>query len=184
MKRFESRMMAVIGVGAATVVLMVSGGGSAVAAPSAGPIAKAQDVLGVWLGELTGYQDGQEVEWQYRLTVRKAKGQAGVAWEEWRDCEGNEAACAAGKATGGGWGQPSRVLFAMDAEQVIHGVSESGGITGVGDATGKTIYILMLCRGSGDSWDSEMATSGVTRMKLGLQWETFAVSGPLLRQSS
>ena len=182
MSRVSSRALAAVGAGAFAVALTVSGGVSAVAAPSSGPIAKAQDVLGVWLGELTGYQDGQEVDWQYRLTVRKAKGQAGVAWGEWRDCEGNEAACAAGKATGGGWGQPSRVVFAMDAEHVIHGVSESGAAIGVGDATGQTIHISMLCRGSGDSWDSAMATSGVTRMKLGQQWDTFAVSGPLIRQ--
>ena len=182
MNRLSRRALAVIGAGVFAMTLTVGGAGSAGAVPTSGPITQARDLLGVWVGELTGYNQGQEVEWQYRLTVRKTKGQAGVAWEEWRDCEGNEAACAAGKATGGGWGQPSRVLFAMDAEHVIHGVSESGAFAGVGDATGQTIHALMLCGGSEDSWDSAMATSGVTRMKLGQQWDTFAVSGPLIRQ--
>ena len=183
MKRFESRILAVVGAGVLTVALTVGVGGPAVAAQRSGPITRAQDVLGVWLGELTGYQGGQEVDWQYRLTVRKAKGQAGVAWEEWRDCEGNEAACAAGKATGGGWGQPSRVLFAMDAEHVIHGVSDSGAFTGKGDATGGSIHVIMVCAGTQDLWDSATAMSGGTRKMVGQeQWAAFAVSGTTIRQ--
>ena len=102
MNRLRNRALALIVAGAFTVALTVGGAGSAGAAPTSEPITEAKNVLGVRLGEMTGFQNGQEVDWQYRLTVRKAKGQAGVAWEEWRDCEGNEVACAAGKATGGG----------------------------------------------------------------------------------
>ncbi len=144
MSRFGSRTLAAVGTGALAVVLAVSGGVPAGAAPSSGPITDAKDVLGVWLGELSGYEEGEEVDWQYRLTVRKAKGQAGVAWEEWRDCGDHEAACAAGKATGGGWSQPSRLLFAMDKGHVIHGVGEAGQVIMTPDTTGNVLSAVKV----------------------------------------
>ncbi len=187
MSRFGSRTLAAVGAGAFAVVLAVGGGVPAGAAPASGPITEAKDVLGVWLGELAGYEEGQEVDWQYRLTVRKAKGEAGVAWEEWRDCVEHAAACAAGKATGGGWSQPSRVLFAMDSDHVIHGVSAAGMWAGETDKTGNTIQVVMVCQGSTDSsWTAMPATSGSTPkfMYAGGQWQAFAVTGSMARQPS
>lgn len=58
MSRFGSRTLAAVGTGALAVVLAVSGGVPAGAAPSSGPITDAKDVLGVWLGELSGYEEG------------------------------------------------------------------------------------------------------------------------------
>ena len=108
----------------------------------------------------------------------------GVAWEEWRDCADYEAACAAGKATGGGWSKASRVLFALDSDHVIHGVSEAGGVRGVGDATGSAMVVVMLCSGEQDAWYSEMATSGASQRDLSLNlWDAFAVTGVLARQA-
>ena len=179
MSRLSSRAFAAVGAGALTVALAVSGGVPAVAAPASGPITQARDVLGVWVGELTGYNEGQEVEWQYRLTVRKARGQAGVAWEEWRDCVDHEAACAAGKATGGGWSQPSRVLFAMGPDHVIHGVSEAGIAAAAPDETGGVLNVTYVCQGDpGVMWTSA-ANSVAPRMAYG---GTYAVSGSLVRQ--
>jgi hypothetical protein len=182
MSRLSSRAFAAVGAGALTVALTVSGAGSAVAAPASGPITQARDVLGVWVGELTGYNEGQEVDWQYRLTVRKARGQAGVAWEEWRYCVDHEAACAAGKATGGGWSQPSRVLFAMGPDHVIHGVSEAGVIMGVGsDETGGLLNVTYVCEGvPGGMW-GYVANSVAPRM---IDEGTYAVSGQIVRQRS
>ena len=186
MSKFGSRALAAVGAGAFAVALTVGGGVPAGAAPASGPITKAQDVLGVWLGEMTGYQEGQEVDWQYRLTVRKAKGQAGVAWEEWRDCGGNEAACAAGKATGVGWSQPSRLLFAMDADHTIHGVSESGGVRIVPGETGDELEVVMVCQGSPDSeWTTAAVMTGATqRATTTNSWGAFAVTGAIARQPS
>ncbi len=178
--RLSSRAFAAMGAGALTVVLTVSGGVPAVAAPASGPITQARDVLGVWVGELTGYNEGQEVDWQYRLTIRKARGQAGVAWEEWRDCVDHEAACAAGKATGGGWSQPSRVLFAMGPDHVIHGVSEAGAIKGVApDETGGVLNVTYVCQGDpGGMWTSVANSLAPRMISVGM----YAVSGPLVRQ--
>ena len=187
MSRFTSRALAALGAGAVAVAVSVGGGVPAGAAPASGPITEAKDVLGVWLGELSGYEAGQEVDWQYRLTVRKAKGQAGVAWEEWRDCGDHAAACAAGKATGGGWSQPSRVLFAMDSNHVIHGVSASGRVMGEPDETGNTFQVVMVCPGSTDAmWVSTPVTSGSSpkAMDVGAGWQPFVVTGAIARQPS
>ena len=187
MSRFTSRALAAVAAGAVAVAVSVGGGVPAGAAPSSGPITEARDVLGVWLGELSGYEEGQEVDWQYRLTVRKAKGQAGVAWEEWRDCGDHAAACAAGKATGGGWSQPSRVLFAMDSNHVIHGVSASGRVMGEPDETGNTFQVVMVCQGSTDAmWVSTPVTSGSSpkAMDVGAGWQPFVVTGAIARQPS
>ena len=185
MSRFGSRTLAAVGAGAFAVVLAVGGGVPAGAAPSSGPIAEAKDVLGVWLGKLSGYEEGQEVDWQYRLTVRKAKGQAGVAWGELRDCVDHAAACAAGKATGGGWSQPARVLFAMGPDHVIHGVSMSGVLILTPDETGSTLQVVKVCQGSSESdWTAMPATSGsaTKATNVGGGWEAFAVTGTLARQ--
>ena len=186
MSRLSSRAFAAIGAGALTVVLAVSGGVPAVAAPASGPITEARDLLGVWLGELSGYEEGQEVDWQYRLTVRKAKGQAGVAWGELRDCVDHEAACAAGKATGGGWSQPARVLFAMGPDHVIHGVSMSGIALLSPDETGSTLNLVKVCQGSSESeWTAMPVTSGSTPKAMGAEmWQAFAVTGLMVRQSA
>lgn len=142
MSRLSNRVLAAVGAGAFAVAFTVGGGVPAQAAPASGPITEAKDVLGVWLGEMSGYSEGQEVDWQYRLTVRKAKGQAGVGWEEWRDCGDHEAACASGKATGGGWSQPSRLLFAMEKGHVIHGVGEAGQVIMTPDKTGNVLSVI------------------------------------------
>ena len=181
MSRLGSRALAAVGAGAFAVAMTVSGGAPANAAPASGPITQARDLLGVWVGELSGYNEGQEVDWQYRLTVRKAKGQAGVAWEEWRDCEENKAACAAGKFTGGGWSQPSRVLFAMDSNHVIQGVSEVGGIIASPDESGDVLNINYLCQGREVMWTS--VTNGASPRNMEA-WGTYAVVGHAVRQPS
>ena len=181
MSRLGSRALAAVGAGAFAVAMTVSGGAPANAAPASGPITQARDLLGVWVGELSGYNEGQEVDWQYRLTVRKAKGQAGVAWEEWRDCEENKAACAAGKFTGGGWSQPSRVLFAMDSDHVIQGVSEVGRIIASPDESGDVLNINYLCQGREVMWTS--VTNGASPRNTEA-WGTYAVVGHAVRQPS
>ncbi len=181
MSRLGSRSLAAVGAGAFAVAMTVSGGAPANAAPASGPITQARDLLGVWVGELTGYNEGQEVDWQYRLTVRKAKGQAGIAWEEWRDCEENKAACAAGKSTGGGWSQPSRVLFAMDSDHVIHGVGEAGVTLMVSDESGDVLNINYLCQGRDVMWTS--VTSGPSPRNTEA-WGPYAVVGHAVRQPS
>ncbi len=187
MSRFGSRTLAAVGAGAFAVVLTVGGAVPAGAAPSSGPITEAKDVLGVWLGELSGYQEGQEVDWQYRLTVRKAKDQAGVAWGELRDCGDHAAACAAGKATGGGWSRPARVLCAMGPDHVIHGVSMSGVLTLTPDETGNSFYALKVCQGiTASAWTAMTATSGSTPKATGVgnYSKAFAVTGSMARQPS
>ena len=187
MSRFRSRTLAAVGAGAFAVVLAVGGGVPAGAAPASGPITEAKDLLGVWLGELSGYEEGQEVDWQYRLTFRKANGQAGVAWGELRDCAAHAAACAAGKATGGGWSQPARVLFAMGTDHVIHGVSMSGFVTLTPDETGNTLDLVKVCQGSSESeWTAMPVASGSApkAMDAGCGWNAFAVTGSMTRQTS
>ena len=181
MSRMSNRVSAAVVAGVVAVALTISGAGAAGAAPASGPITEARDVLGVWLGELTGYQEGQEVDWQYRLTVRKTKGQAGVAWQEWRHCANHEAACAAGKDTGGGWGQPSRLLFVMDKAHVIHGVSETGVATVMPDPTGDTMAMAKLCVGPQDQYAAPVdATVGGTQQMA--PFGAMAVTGTLYRQ--
>ena len=71
MNRFSSPVLAVIGAGAFAIALTVGGAGSAVAAPTSGPIDSLQDLKGSWLSSLTGFQEGDPISWQHRLTVRK-----------------------------------------------------------------------------------------------------------------
>ena len=102
MSRFGSRTLAAVGAGAFAVVLAVGGGVPAGAAPESGQIDSMSDLKGGWLTPLVGFQGGDSVSWQHRLIVRKVKGQAAVAWEEWRDCAGHAVACRTGKASDGG----------------------------------------------------------------------------------
>ena len=149
MGRLGSRVLAAVGAVSVALALTVGSAGSVGAAPSSGPITQARNMLGVWLGEMTGYQEGQEVVWQYRLTVRKVKGQAGVAWAQWRDCKTHKLACEATRShlrtDGVGWGEPSRLQFVIDKAGTIRGVTEFGGFTATSDATGTTIMAVMLC---------------------------------------
>ncbi len=108
------------------VGLLLTPPATAAAATPEPIINSTKDLKGVWLTRMQGYSDGKPVQWQYRLTVRKADGVAAVAWEEWRDCADHAAACKAGKASGGGWTAPSRVLLSMGRDGRILGVSEAG----------------------------------------------------------
>jgi hypothetical protein len=80
MNRLSRRALAVMGAGVFAVALTVGGAGSAGAAPTSGPIQTMQDFKGGWLTSLTGFQDGDPINWQHRMIVRKVKGSAGVAW--------------------------------------------------------------------------------------------------------
>lgn len=184
MSRFAMRVLPAAGAAAFAVALTVGAGAPVGALPEPGPITEASDLLGVWLGEVTGYQEGQEVDWQYRMTVRKAKGQAGVAWEEWRDCEGHERACAAGTGTGGGWSQPTRVLLVLDAEHGIHGVSERGFLTAPAATDSDTLHVVVVCQGSsGGGWTQVPVTSGATQRAMTTNSSgAFAVSGSMSRE--
>ena len=193
MSRLGRRAIAAIGSGGFAVALVMCCATSSTAAPASGPITKAQDVHGVWLGEMTGYQAGQEVDWQYRVTFRKSNGQAGVGWQEWRDCTDNKAACAAGKARGGGWSQPARLLFVMDQDHVLHGVDDQGFATFQSDATGNQLLAMHICQGrvTGQDWAAS-ATSDVSpggnpmtanfAMEPGQGWTGHAVQGSMWRQ--
>ena len=181
MCRLSNRVLAAVGAGVFAMGLMVNGGVPADAAPASGPIMEARDLLGVWVGEMTGYNEAQEVDLQYRLTVRKAKGQAGIAWEEWRNCEENRAACAAGKTTGGGWTQPSRILFVMDKGHVVHGVGETGGWIGTPNSTGDVLSAVKVCQGAPDgvTWTTGASTSDTqATMQLGRH----VIGGDMVRQ--
>lgn len=108
---------------------------------------------------LAGFQAGDPVSWQHRLTVRKVKGAAAVAWEEWRDCAEHVAACKAGQATGGGWTSPSWVLLVTDPKGTVHGIGAGG--------------TLKLTPG-------ESAMSGMTAVMIGAgqQQDTLATRAP------
>ena len=142
MSRLSSRAFAAVGAGALTVALTVGGGGSAVAAPTSGPIETMQDLKGGWLTPLTGFQDGDAIGWQHRMIVRKVLGSAAVAWEQWRDCADYAVACKAGKATGDGWSNPTRVLMVMDSNGVVHGVGATGTLLLTPDEEGLTAVML------------------------------------------
>ena len=128
MNRLSSRALAVMGAAVFAVALTVGGAGAAGAAPTSGPIQTMQDFKGGWLTSLTGFQDGDPISWQHRMIVRKVKGSAAVAWEQWRDCADHAAKCKAGKANGDGWSAPSRVLLVMEPKGVVHGVGATGTI--------------------------------------------------------
>jgi hypothetical protein len=142
MKKLSSRAMAVMGASVFAVALTVGGTGSAGAAPTSGPIETMQDFKGGWLTSLTGFQDGDPISWQHRMIVRKVKGSAGVAWEQWRDCADYADKCNAGKATGDGWTAPSRVLLVLDPKGVVHGVGATGTIMLTPDGDGLSAVMM------------------------------------------
>ena len=147
------------------MALTVGGGGSAVAAPTAGPIETLQDLKGGWLTPLTGVREGSPVSWQHRLIVRKVKESAGVAWEQWRDCADHAAKCKAGKATGDGWSDPTRVLMVMDSKGVAHGVGATGTIMLTPDGEGLTAVMLSHGQQGSGAATSNPTTSAQSRTK-------------------
>ena len=165
MSRLSSRAFAAVGAGALTVALTVSGGGSAVAAPTSGPIETMQDLKGGWLTPLTGFQDGDAISWQHRMIVRKVLGSAAVAWEQWRDCADYAVACKAGKATGDGWSAPSRVLMVMDSNGVVHGVGATGTLLLTPDEEGMTAVMLSHGQQGSGAATSNPTTSAQSRTK-------------------
>ena len=175
MGRGMTRVIGAVAAGVVACAVGVSGAGEAGAA-TPGPVAKVSDLKGTWVGRMVGYQESQVVDWQYRLTVRKTNGHAGVAWETWRDCAGHERACAAGTATGTGWSAPTRVLFAMSPDNVIHAVSQSGFWVGSPTDDGM-MPIVMTCAGLGMSLlPMGSAQSGTE------SWGAFATTGTLAMQ--
>ena len=177
MNRLSRRSLAVIGAGAFAVALTVSGGGSAVAAPTSGPIETMQDLKGGWLTPLTGFQDGDPISWQHRMIVRKVLGAAAVAWEQWRDCADYAVACKAGKATGDGWTAPSRVLMVMDSKGVVHGVGATGTILLTPDGDGLTAVMLSHEKQGSGPATSNPTTSAQSRTKLSVEPGGISVSG-------
>jgi hypothetical protein len=150
MIRFANRVLAAAGVGVFAVALTITGVGSAGAAPASGEVDSIQDLKGSWLTSLAGYQEGQDVTWQHLMTVRKVKGSAAVAWEAWRDCADHPRECKAGEANGDGWSAPSRVLLAMDAAGIVHGVGATGSMTLTPGEDGMSA--VMLSAGQRDNW--------------------------------
>jgi len=160
MNRMIRRALAVMGAGVFSVALTVGGSGSAGAAPTSGPIQTMQDFKGGWLTSLTGFQDGDPISWQHRMIVRKVKGSAAVAWEQWRDCADHAAKCEAGKATGDGWTAPSRVLLVMEPKGVVHGVGATGTIMLTPDGDG--FSAVMMSSGQRSSATPTPTTSGMS----------------------
>ena len=165
MSRLSSRAFAAVGAGALTLALTVSGGGSAVAAPTSGQVETMQDLKGGWLTSLTGFQYGDAISWQHRMIVRKVLGSAAVAWEQWRDCADYAVACKAGKATGDGWTSPSRVLMVMDSNGVVHGVGATGTLLLTPDEEGMTAVMLSHGQQGSGAATSNPTTSAQSRTK-------------------
>jgi len=179
MNKLSSRALTVMGAGVFAVALTVSGAGAAGAAPTSGPIETMQDFKGGWLTSLTGFQDGDPISWQHRMIVRKVKGSAGVAWEQWRDCADHKAKCKAGKATGDGWSAPSRVLLVLDPKGVVHGVGATGTIILTPDGDG--LSAVMMSSGQRESVTPTPTTSGLSAIAArdSSSMRTTPVFGPL-----
>ena len=163
LNRLSSKALAAVGAGAFAVALTVGGAGSAVAAPTSGQIETMQDLKGAWLTSLTGFREGDPISWLHRLTVRKVKGSAAVAWEEWLDCALQAADCKAakvGKQTGVNWSAPSRVLMVMDSKGVVHGFGTYGSILLASGGDGMSAVVLS--NEQRDEWTStpDSTTSG------------------------
>ena len=163
MSRSARRGVAVAGAAVFAVSLSVGGAGSAVAAPTSGPIDSMADMKGTWLTPLTGFREGDPIKWMHQLKVRKVLGSAAVAWEEWLDCEVQAADCTAakaGKQTGVNWSKPTRVLMVMGPNSVVHGVGTYGTFMLTPDGDG--ITAVMLSNGQRDDWTAtpEPTTSG------------------------
>ena len=162
MRGFGIRALAAVGAGACAMALFVGGGAPADAAPASGQVDSMQDLKGSWLTSLAGYQEEQPVNWQHRLTVRKVRGSAAVAWEEWRDCADHAPECKAGKVTGDGWSAPSRVLLAMDARGVVHGVGATGTLMLTPGEEGMTAVVLSA--GQQENWTATPAPPTATQL--------------------
>jgi len=178
MNRLSRRSLAVIGAGAFAVALTVSGGGSAVAAPTSGQVETMQDLKGAWLTSLTGFQEGAPISWMHRLTVRKVKGQAGVAWEEWLDCAVQATDCKAakaGKISEANWSDPTRVLMVMDSKGVAHGVGATGTLLLTPDEEGMTAVMLSHGQQGSGAATSHPTTSGLSLTAR--QYSGFVASG-------
>ena len=186
MSRLSIRALAVIGAGVFAVALTVGGGGSAVAAPTSRPIQTMQDLKGGWLTALTGFREGSPVSWQHRMIVRKVKGSAGVAWEQWRDCADHAAKCKASKATGDGWSDPTRVMMVMDSNGVAHGVGATGTILLTPDEEGMTAVMLSHGQQGSGAATSNPTTSAQSRTKPSIPAlpssgdGAYAVAGPTI----
>ena len=165
MSRLSIRALAVIGAGVFAVALTVGGAGSAGSAPTSGPIQTMQDLKGGWLTALTGFREGSPVSWQHRMIVRKVKGSAGVAWEQWRDCADHAAKCKAGKATGDGWSNPTRVLMVMDSKGVVPGVGATGTILLTPDGDGLSAVMMSSGKQGSGAATSNPTTSAQSRTK-------------------
>ena len=145
MSRSARRGVAVVGAAVFAVSLSVGGAGSAVAAPTSGPIDSMADMKGTWLTPLTGFREGDPIKWMHQLKVRKVLGSAAVAWEEWLDCEVQAADCTAakaGKQTGVNWSKPTRVLMVMGPKGVVHGVGATGTILLTPDGDGLSAVMM------------------------------------------
>lgn len=181
MNRLRSRALAVVGATVFAVTLSVIAAGSAGAAPTSGPIQTMQDFKGGWVTSLTGFQDGDPISWQHRMIVRKVKGSAAVAWEQWRDCADHAAKCKAGKATGDGWTAPSRVLLVMEPKGVVHGVGATGTIMLTPNRHG--FSAVMMSDGQRDSatMTPTPTTSGLSPIapRVSSNTESTPVFGPL-----
>ena len=160
MKKLSSRAIAVMSAGVFAAAMTVTGAGSAGAAPTSGPIETMQDFKGGWLTSLTGFQDGDPISWQHRMLVRKVKGSAAVAWEQWRDCADHAAKCKAGEATGDGWTAPSRVLLVMQPKGVVHGVGATGTMMLTPDGDG--LSAVMISSGQRENVTTTPTTSGLS----------------------
>ena len=190
MSRLSSRSLAAVGAGAFAVALTVGGAGSAVAAPTSGQVETMQDLKGGWLTSLTGFQDGDSINWQHQMIVRKVKGSAAVAWEQWRDCADYAVECKAGKATGDGWSAPSRVLLVMEPKGVAYGVGATGTIMLTPDGDG--LSAVMMSNGQRDTVTATPTTSGQswtartpnasTGVVTGTPTSTYVLAGPSAQQ--
>ena len=183
--RSARRGLAVVGAAVFAVSLSVGGAGSAVAAPTSGPIDSMADMKGTWLTPLTGFREGDPIKWMHQLKVRKVLGSAAVAWEEWLDCEVQAADCTAakaGKQTGVNWSKPTRVLMAMDSNRVVHGVGTYGSITLTSGKDGMTA--MLISHGQRDEWTAtpEPTTSGqaptALRAKAAIWTGAYVATGP------
>ena len=178
MGRLSRRGLAAVGAGASAVALTITGAVPAGAAPASGQVDSMQDLKGAWLASLTGFQEGDPISWQHRLTVRKVKGSAAVAFEEWRDCADHAAECKAGKVTGGGWSAPSRVLLAMDPRGAVHGVGATGSIMLTSGEDGMSA--VMLSAGQQDDWTATPDPTAANRQRvMATEWgASYAATGP------
>ena len=160
--RSARRGLAVVGAAVFAVSLSIGGAGSAVAHPL-GQIDSMADLKGTWQTSLTGFREGDPIQWMHQLKVRKVLGSAAVAWEEWLDCGVQPAECTAakaGKQTGVNWSKPTRVLMVMGPKGVVHGVGTYGTFMLTPDGDGMTA--VMLSHGQRDEWTAtpDPTTSG------------------------